>query len=224
MHTIHVFKKSMKLTNHSDRSFFVECKQHAARYRENKFSPGAADNLRNDRMRLAQYWMCTSPADLGQQYTGAPGECHKSLRESGILHEPLIPVELEFMGKITEYLKHGLDQPQTLNYLLAAMLYCRADQLPLERWYFRIPDWFVLDYLRYIFHWLEVFHNQSEMQSYQQHLSNALRQFHADIFHSDISHEERKRLLVPFSQILRLLPLYFSDQSTSPARAAYGKV
>ena len=116
-------------------------------YQKYPTNQSALGNLRQSRKQVADKWLGMPVEQLGNMYLGDLGKAHKFLFDSRIQSEPLTDSEHNFVDEILENLSQGFAQPKAMNYLLVAMLYRPADQLPLPSNQSQIPKWFFNDYL-----------------------------------------------------------------------------
>ncbi|OAB63463.1 hypothetical protein AY599_17325 [Leptolyngbya valderiana BDU 20041] len=109
----------------------------------------AIAQLRQLRQLLAQYWLSLPPEQLEAAYGGAMGEAQRSLVGSGLQRLPRTEAEQSLFGQLKAELAQGMSRPKSLNCFLAAMLYCRRDQLSFANAQAMLPQWLMGDYQRF---------------------------------------------------------------------------
>ncbi|MEG4271228.1 MULTISPECIES: glycosyltransferase [unclassified Microcoleus] len=107
--------------------------------------------LRQYRQQLAEYWLNLPGEKLESAYLKDTGKAHKLLLDSAIKNETLTESEESFVQQLSSKLAEGGEIADKMQYLLAAMLYGDAYQLPLEYKNAAIPQWFFDDFLKFIF-------------------------------------------------------------------------
>jgi predicted O-linked N-acetylglucosamine transferase (SPINDLY family)/cephalosporin hydroxylase/glycosyltransferase involved in cell wall biosynthesis len=170
----------------------------------------ALANLRQVRQQLAQYWLNLSSEALSKTYSGELGKLHKQLINSGIKAEFLTETEQQFVQHLSTQIAQGWSHPQALNVLLAAMLYQRADQLPLHYQGAPIPRWFANDYLKFMFASPSSFQKPGEVDQYYQYFLNWMGYVHENVTtqsHSQIWQD----IALWFTQTVSFIPIYFTQ-------------
>ncbi len=107
--------------------------------------------LRSYRQQLAEYWLNLPAKKLESAYLKDTGKAHKLLLDSALKNETLTESEQSFVQQLSSKLAEGGEIAEKMQYLLAAMLYRDAYQLPLEYNNAAIPQWFFDDFLKFIF-------------------------------------------------------------------------
>ena len=103
-------------------------------------------DLRMIRKQIADLWLSVSGEQLELLYRSDFGKGYKSLLGSGFINEPLTEGDRTFLNSLIAELSQGFGQPQAVNYLLAARLYCRAGQLQVQDANTCLPPWLFEDY------------------------------------------------------------------------------
>ena len=104
--------------------------------------------LRQLRKQTADFWINLEPQKLENFYLGEMGKGYQALLNSQIQNESLIEGEQEFLQELATQLSQGIESPKAINYLLAAMLYCRPEQLQIEDMD-KLPHWLLADYQKF---------------------------------------------------------------------------
>ena len=167
-------------------------------------------DLWESRKRLAEQWLSIPDNQLEGMYKGMLGETHKILLNSGIKYTNLTDDEQIFVDDLVSYLSQGFKQPKAIQYLLAAILYCRPDQLPLQHDLSYIPDWFFKDYLQFIFASPVHFKKLGEADDYYKYMQGWLDYLHAFIF-DNLDSLLCQKVVNTFAQIANLIPAYFNE-------------
>ncbi|MCH2048239.1 MAG: methyltransferase domain-containing protein [Trichodesmium sp. ALOHA_ZT_67] len=105
--------------------------------------------LRQLRKQMADFWINLEPQKLENFYLGEMGKAYQALLNSEIQNQSLIESEQEFLQQLATQLSQGIEAPKAINYLLAAILYCRPEQLRIED-ATKLPQWLLSDYQKFI--------------------------------------------------------------------------
>ncbi|MGB3534838.1 MAG: CmcI family methyltransferase [Microcoleaceae cyanobacterium] len=170
----------------------------------------ALSKLRQVRQQIAQFWLNVTSEQLSETYSGDIGEAHKSLINSGIKAEFLTQTEQQFIQNIETQIAQGWEEPQALNYLLAAILYQRADQLPLHYQRAPIPRWFANDYLKFMFATPSSFKKPGEVDQYYQYFFNWMSYIHQNVTTQSNS-SIWQDIALWFTQTVNFIPIYFTQ-------------
>lgn len=178
-------------------------------YQKNTSDQSALSNLRTARKQLADFWLSTVEEHLETVYLGEIGKGHQILLNSGIKDEPMLHEEQIFLRELVNQISQEFDRPKAIEYLLAAMLYCRADQLPLPHDLSRIPHWFLNDYLKFVLNSPQ-FQAVGEVDSYYRYIHQWIDYLHTCICR-DVDSDLWKNVAVQFLQLGNFIPLYFNE-------------
>ncbi|MEG4432393.1 glycosyltransferase [Microcoleus sp. F10_A2] len=107
--------------------------------------------LRPYRQQLAEYWLNLPAEKLEIAYSKDMRKAHKLLLDSALKNETLTESEQRFVQQLSSKLAEGGEIAEKMQYLLAAMLYRDAYQLPIEYKNAAIPQWFFDDFLKFLF-------------------------------------------------------------------------
>ncbi|WP_228056385.1 glycosyltransferase [Microcoleus sp. LEGE 07076] len=131
--------------NISDLSVLVD------NYKKSPSNQFLLDKMRQYRQQLAEYWL-NFPADkLESAYSQEAGKAHKLLLDSGLKNETLTESEQSLVQQLASKLAEAGEIADKIQYLLAAVLYGEAYQLPLEYKNAEIPQWFFEDFMKFLF-------------------------------------------------------------------------
>ena len=167
-------------------------------------------DLCESRKQLAEQWLSIPDNQLEDMYQGMLGKTHKILLNSGIKYTNLTGNEQIFVNDLVSYLSQGFEQPKVTQYLLAAMLYCRPDQLPLQHDLSYIPDWFLKDYLQFLFSSPVHFNELGEADNYYNYLQGWLNYLHTSIF-DNLDSQSWQEVAKHFARIANFIPAYFNE-------------
>ncbi len=172
--------------------------------------PKKISNLYQTRQQLAQQWIITSNAQLETAYLDHLGKLHQTIMNSRVKHEPISEAEQVFVNNLVANIYQGLDRPQGIQSLLAAMLYTRAYQLR-SRWYENapIPKWLLNDFINFLIEPPELFANIGEASNYIDYMQELVDYLHQRIFSNPDSPNWQK-IASLFTQNTNLVPLYFN--------------
>ncbi|MBP0005272.1 MAG: glycosyltransferase [Cyanobacteria bacterium SBC] len=108
----------------------------------------AIAQLRQVRQQFAQYWLSLPTEQLESAYSQL-GEGYRRLVGSGLQRLPKTDAEQSLFGQLKAELGQGVGRPKFLNCILAAMLYCRSDQLRFDNAQSLLPSWLIGDFNRF---------------------------------------------------------------------------
>lgn len=108
-----------------------------------------ANELRQLRQQLTDFWLTIPSQQLSQVYQEATGEAYRSLLHSGFQKESLTASENERLQELIRQ-GRGLNQSQAINALMAAMLYLPAAKMRVANARDRLPEWFYPEYEKFI--------------------------------------------------------------------------
>jgi len=194
---------------HSD-PFFIAVNKCIDQYENNSQEPDVIANIRQYRKEIADRWLNLSPDQLEENYLGALGKVHRSLTNSILKKEPITQEEKTFIDALSAQISKGLDEPEAVNYLLAAMLYSRADNLPLSHNLSPIPQWFLNDYLKFVLNYVPYFQEVGEADSYYDYIGEWVGYIHSSIFSNQDS-LLWKNVAMNFLQVANFIPIYFNE-------------
>ncbi len=169
----------------------------------------ALTDLRQARHKLAEFWLSAPPNKLQNSYSGYAGKAQKMLLTSGMRDEPLTDVEQREVEELSKYVAKGFEAPEAIQYLLAAMLYRRADQLPLQYGRTAVPQWFFNDLLEFMLYFPSYFQEVGEVENYCSYMQQLVDLVHSRVF-SNPESEIWQNLALIFADTVNFVPLYFS--------------
>jgi len=137
--------------------------------------------VRPYRQQLAEYWLNLPSKKLESAYSKDMGKAHKLLLDSALKNETLTEEEQSFVQQLSSKLAEGGEIADKIQYLLAAMLYRDAYQLPLEYNNAAIPQWFFDDFLKFIFQSPGYFKHNWEIERYSEYFQQLIKYVAANI-------------------------------------------
>ncbi|MEG4244009.1 FkbM family methyltransferase [Microcoleus sp. MON2_D6] len=193
--------------------------QYLGEYQKDQSNPVSLANISQCRTQLTNYWLNLPPAQLVNAYAGDAGKAHQILLKSDIKDEPLTHAEQSFVNEVAANIAKGFNEPKAINYLLAAMLYRRADQLQIKYERAQIPNWFANDYLKFMFGSPNLFQTVGEADNYYEFMQRWVNYIHSNIFTNPDS-QLWQNIALFFSQVANFIPVYFA---TANLRDIYTK-
>ncbi len=188
----------------SDLSALIE------RYKKSPSNGFILEKIRHYRQQLAEYWL-NLPADkLESAYSQESGKAHNLLLDSSLKHEILTEPEQSFVQQLSSKLAEGGEISEQIQYVLAAMLYCDAYQLPLGYQNAVIPQWFFDDFLKFLFQSPSYFQQKWEVERYSAYFQQLIQYVAANI--ASFPDSEVWRYLAAFmAQNVSFKALYLSE-------------
>lgn len=170
------------------------------------------NELHKSRKQLAETWLNLPIEQLENAYASDLGKTHQMLLNSAIKDDPVTDTEQTFIDRLIAHLSQGINTPQDINYLLAASLYRRADQLRLNYENAAIPNWFVNDYLKFMFAAPTLFQEIGEADNYCRYVQGWVSYLHGNIFKHQNS-QVWQEIAWFFTQNANFIPLYFNSEN-----------
>lgn len=149
-------------------------------YKKSPSNQSVLTQLRQNRQDIAEHWLNLPPDKLESSYLAETGKAYNLLLHSGIKHEILTEAETSFLQTLVTKLERG-EIANNLQYLLAAMLYREAYQLPLEYKNAAIPQWFFDDFLQFLFYTPSYFQETGEVEKYSEYFQQLISYVAANI-------------------------------------------
>ncbi|MBE9187290.1 glycosyltransferase [Microcoleus sp. LEGE 07076] len=169
-------------------------------------------NSQPTRKQIADIWLNLPAEQVASAFAGDTGKQHQALLVSEIRDEPLTDAEEIFARELAANVAKGFNDPKAINYLLAAMLYRRADQLPINYDRATIPNWFANEYLKFMFACPNLFQTKGEAESYYQFIRGWIDYVHRSLF-KNVASPLWQNIGVLFAQIANFIPLYFTTEN-----------
>jgi len=188
-------------------------------YQKNSADLSALANVGQARKQIAAIWLNLPAEQVASSFAGDAGKQHQALLATDIRYEPLTDTEETLVSELVANVAKGFNEPKAINYLLAAMLYRRADQLPLKYDRAAVPNWFANEYLKFMFTCPNLFQTRGEADSYYQFIQGWVDYVHSNIFKNPDS-QLWQNIALFFSQVANFIPLYFT---TANLREIYTK-
>jgi predicted O-linked N-acetylglucosamine transferase (SPINDLY family) len=202
----------------------------AQQAQKNPQDQGARANLMRLRRELATAWLAMpdDQAELTYAVAGI-GKVHNALAASLKLEAPQ-PADLELIARIRQFnwgepgsviradATHG-----ALPHLLAAMLYLRADQVPVIFDLTTVPHWLVNDYLRFMHEMPQLFDKPGEAEAYAVFLERWVEYLHREIT-ANPTNEYWRQVAVYFTQAENFIAFYFNDRNLRETYRRRGEI
>ncbi len=200
--------KKLFSTIYSDKRYPLSTRQEALY----KYAYLSGENVELSQLRkqIAEEWLNSSDEQIKEMYLALLGKTHNMLLDSSIKYEIITDEEQIFVNDILQNISQGFEQPKAIQYLLAGMLYRRADQLPLKHDISYIPDWLVQDYLQFLFSSPVNFKELRDANNYYHFIEGWIDYLHTWIFknsESSLCHEIVNNL----ASIINFIPVYFNE-------------
>jgi predicted O-linked N-acetylglucosamine transferase (SPINDLY family)/glycosyltransferase involved in cell wall biosynthesis len=192
--------------------FLTLLSQYVGEYQKDQANEVNLANIRQSRQQLANYWLNLPAEQLANAYSGDAGKAHQLLLNSNIKDEALTDAEKTVIDRLAAHLSQGIKTPKDINYLLAAALYRRADQLLLNYEKAVIPNWFVNDYLKFMFAAPTLFQEKGEADNYCRYVQGWVSYLHSNIFKNQNS-QIWQDIAGFFTQSANFIPLYFNSEN-----------
>ncbi|MEG4249229.1 FkbM family methyltransferase [Microcoleus sp. Pol10D4] len=192
--------------------FLTLLSQYVGEYQKDQANEVNLPNIRQSRQQLANYWLNLPAEQLANAYGGDAGKAHQLLLNSNIKDEALTDAEKTVVDRLAAHLSQGVKNPKDINYLLAAALYRRADQLLLNYENAAIPNWFVNDYLKFMFAAPTLFQEIGEADNYCRYVQGWVSYLHSNIFKNQNS-KVWQDIAWFFTQCANFIPLYFNSKN-----------
>ncbi|MGB8686639.1 MAG: glycosyltransferase, partial [Microcoleus sp.] len=190
--------------------FLLSVDNYLEEHRTKLNEPDVIQNIRYYRKQIAERWIKLASDKLEESYLGYLGKTHRSLIECIVKNQTLTQEEETFIESISAQIRKGQHEPKAINYLLAAMLYRSADNLPLSHNLTPIPNWFINDYLKFILNYFPYFQELGEADSYYHYMQEWVDYIHLSVFANQDS-LFWKNVAMSFLQLANFIPVYFSE-------------
>ncbi|MDY6782973.1 MAG: methyltransferase domain-containing protein [Cyanobacteriota bacterium] len=194
----------------SAKTLLAGVRESCEKYTKNTFEPSTLETLRLSRKEIADFWLNLAVDELETAYFGEVGEAHRTLLNSGIKNEQLTAIEQTFVDEVLIELSQGFDTLKAIPYLLVAMLYCRAAQLPLQYDIAQISQWLLNNYLKFMFEIPHIFQDCGEADDYYHYIKAWINYIHENIFR-DSKSELWQKVAVSFANNSNFIPVYFNN-------------
>ncbi|MEH1821866.1 MAG: glycosyltransferase [Nostoc sp.] len=175
------------------------------------------------RKQIVEECLNISDEQITDMYVGLLGKTHKRLVNSSIKYESLSDEEQIFANDIVKSISQGFDQPKAIQYLLVAMLYRRADQLPLQHDLSRIPSWLINDYLQFLFSAPVHFQELGDADNYYHYIRGWIDYLHKSIL-QNFDSRLWDEIANNFASLANFIPLYFNEHNLKDIYVKRGEI
>lgn len=168
--------------------------------------------LRQVRQDWTARWMALPETKLEEAYAGYLGQIHRAFRQSNFTNVSLTLEEESQLAELSSYLTPALDRPQSIQAIVAAMLYRPAYQLSFPFTLEPIPAWLLELYLGYLLQVPSYFGNVGDVETYYSFLQSWVSYLHQQT----TSHPDDLRwwqIADIFMRQVDYSPLYFAQQN-----------
>ena len=183
----------------------------------------ALSKLRETRRQIANLWLFLPNEKLKQAYFSYLGKAHQLILKSGIRDEPITPKEYRFVEELEREVAKGFETTKSLQYFLAAMLYLRAEKLPINFNRIAVSQWFLNEFLGFIFSMPTYFQELGEVESYGDYLENLVDLIHGIILKNPDS-PVWQHIAKWFGDLVNFMPLYFTERNLKNIYQKRGKI
>jgi predicted O-linked N-acetylglucosamine transferase (SPINDLY family)/GT2 family glycosyltransferase len=165
--------------------------------------------LRGD---LAEKILATTDDLLEDRYQGILGKAHRMLLTSQVRSTIQTEEDKNFVNQLLTTLSKDIDKTGWFPSLLAASLYHRADRLPLPFDLSCIPDWFIPDYLKFLFSSSVDFSELGEADNYHIYLQSWMDYLYTSIF-DNLGDPFWQNIVNQFAKVANFIPIYFNEEN-----------
>jgi predicted O-linked N-acetylglucosamine transferase (SPINDLY family)/predicted SAM-dependent methyltransferase/GT2 family glycosyltransferase len=190
-------------------TLYPQATRQAALY---KYEILTGNNLQLSRRQLAEQCLSLEDYQLVDWYQGLSGKLQQTLMQEHSENSNLSPEDQQFANGLYTLIEQGFEQPENTRIFLAAMLYYRANEIPLPCDLSKIPDWLLADYLNYLFPKSVAFYQIGESESYYIYMCKWIDYLH-DAISSHPDHPYWHQVVDIFSQIVNFIPTNINDHN-----------
>ncbi|MEG4998382.1 FkbM family methyltransferase [Microcoleus sp. B4-D4] len=190
--------------------FLLEVENYLEQHRTKLNEPDVIQNISQYRKQIAERWINCASDTIEESYLGYLGKIHGSLIDCSVKNQTLTQEEKTFIESISAQIRKGHNEPKAINYLLAAMLYCSPENLPLSHNLSPVPQWFINDYLKFLLNYFPSFHELGEADSYYHYMQGWVDYIHFSIFANQDS-LFWQNVARSFLGLANFIPVYFSE-------------
>lgn len=151
-------------------------------YQTQFFDLNILDYLNKIRQIIVQCWLSLPTEELEPAYQGDLGQTHRALIDSDLLEEQQIGTEQSFVQEIIQQVAQGFQTDRGIQAILAAMLYQKAYQLPLNYQNAAIPQYLFPDFLAFLFAEVRICPELEAIQQYFKFIENLLNYIYQHLF------------------------------------------
>ncbi len=210
---ISLFITSDAVTQINGNQLLSEVSKYVQEYQKDNSNKSALSKLCQLRQQIANYWLNLPTEKLESAYLGVLGRANQKLISSNIKYEQISETEKSFFEQIATHISQGLNQENSLQYLLAAILYYYPHQLSLK-WFEEapIPKWFVNDYMKFMIDAPSYFQEIGEANKYYRYTLDWINYLHQRIF-SNSDSKIWQDIAWFLAHKSNFIPLYFNSEN-----------
>jgi predicted O-linked N-acetylglucosamine transferase (SPINDLY family)/glycosyltransferase involved in cell wall biosynthesis len=204
--TVEIIKTGLSIDSLQDNlDTDSELKNIIFQYHQAPIDSSIRNQLLNIRQELVNSYLNLDPIELKIAYQGSIGQRHRLLMGIDL-------PSLDLNHQIETAIGYGLNQPQSINYLLIGMLDRSAYQLPLKCDLTSIPNWLQFDYLEYLLTPPQIFTQIGATDRYYQYIQEWISYLHEQILlHPNDKFWNEVSELVAYR--LNCISLYFNSHN-----------
>jgi predicted O-linked N-acetylglucosamine transferase (SPINDLY family)/GT2 family glycosyltransferase len=164
------------------------------------------------REKLVEQLLITPDNLLSNTYQEILGKTYRILLNSQVQSAIWNKEEEKVVTNSLIVVSQDINRSSWMQSLLAVMLYHRADRLPLQQDLSHIPDWFLPDYLKFLFSSPVNFAELGESDNYHSYLQGWMDYLHTSIF-DNLDDPFWQEIVNQFAKIANFIPAYFNEQN-----------
>lgn len=182
-------------------------------YQNDPENNSALTDFQKFRKQIAEHWLSVTDEDLENQYFTDLGQIHKAIANNPIKREPLERNEVAFIEEIKSRISTDDKASISIQNLLVLMLYCHAEELPLQYNLSQIPPWLIDDYLKFMLDPQRIFKRLGEAENYSDHLQKFIHELHHYSMTQNSHSSDGNDVAGKFLEFSNFIPLYFTDRN-----------
>ncbi len=169
-------------------------------------------NIRHLRTRLSDKCLDVLDSDIPSFYADYFKKIYENIINIEIIDTEITSSEKYFLDNILLNISKGLNQPRAIQNLLTGMLYYSSSKLPLKHDLIHIPDWFLPDYIKFLFSNPVYFMERGSANNYYEHLKNWVDYLHASIV-NNLEDPFWRNVASYFVKFANFIPVYFNENN-----------
>jgi predicted O-linked N-acetylglucosamine transferase (SPINDLY family) len=170
------------------------------------------------RAELARFWLCTPAAELETHYAGDAGSLHKKFAVGCLKNILLNADERGLVEQVVNRIQAGVEGVELARFLLVAMLYLNAYELPPDLVVMKLPEWLRYDVFRFQLSFPSFLNHLGETEALCEHLHRQIARLHRAIIHQPQSPVWQQMAII-FAEEASIQPFYFSRRNLKPIAA-----
>jgi predicted O-linked N-acetylglucosamine transferase (SPINDLY family)/glycosyltransferase involved in cell wall biosynthesis len=188
-----------------------ELNENINEYKKQINNRAAIAKIRQSRYVVGNLLLGISESTLYDIYTEKNSTLRALLLDSDIQSHVMTITEKSFVDRLNQRICEGSKEPKILQHLSSALLYCHTGKLRLDHDLSHIPDWFIQDYLAFIFS-CPTFESVKEVTDYYDYIHAWVDYLHVSIF-ANYNNPFWQNVAGKFAQIANFIPVYFTEHN-----------